>query len=490
MRWMSRDSRPTSCSLTRVHADDLDGLTITRAAKLIRARKVSAVELARATLDRIGALERLGAFITITPDLALAQARRADRDLARGAYRGPLHGIPISLKDLYWTKGIRTTAGSKILADFIPTEDATATARLARAGAVLVGKANLHEFAIGATTENPFYGTCHNPWNFDYIPGGSSGGSAAAVAAGLGLASLGSCTGGSIRIPASFCGVVGLKPTYGVVPRTGIVPNSSSLDHGGPMTRTAADAAVVLEAIAGADGRDPSAVAEKLPSARTVNRRSLKGLRIGVPANYYFDIIDREVDALVSAAIDELRRLGARIVPVGLPLVEHCLDACVVVAWSECANFHRPWLIERPEDYGHDTLEYLTGALAYRGTDYVQAQRVRARIRDSFRNAFQRVDVLASPTGVTTASRIGQTEFKLGRRSVPVLSVMARITCLANLTGEPAVSVPCGFTKAGLPVGLQIHGPKMSDMFVLGVANAYEMATGWTDKRPPLRMSV
>lgn len=473
-----------------MRAEDLDGLTIGKAAKLLRGRKVSALELTRATLDRISALHRLNAFITVTPDLALLQARRADRDLARGEYRGPLHGIPVSLKDLYWTKGIRTTAGSRVLGDFVPEQDATATARLAAAGAVLVGKANLHEFAIGATTENPFYGTCHNPWNFDYIPGGSSGGSAAAVAAGLGLASLGSCTGGSIRIPASFCGVVGFKPTYGVIPRTGIVPNSSSLDHGGPITRTAADAADVLEAIAGPDGRDPSAVMQKLPSARTARRTSLKGLRIGVPANYYFDIIDPEVDRLVRAAVDELRRLGARIVPVQLPSVEHCLDACVVVAWSECANFHRRWLIERPKDYGADTLEYLTGALAYRGTDYVQAQRVRARIRDTFRQAFRVVDVLVSPTGVIAASRIGQAEFKLGRRTVPVLSVMARITCIANLTGEPAVSVPCGFKKNGLPVGLQIHGPKMSDMLVLGIAHAYERATAWKDRTPPLRLSA
>ena len=482
-------SRRTSCSPTRVIAEDLAGLTIERAARLIRTRKVSAVELTRATLERIAGLDRLKAFITLTPELAMTQARRADRDLARGDHHGPLHGIPVSLKDLYWTKGIRTTGGSKILRDFIPPEDATATARLAKAGAVLVGKANLHEFAIGATTENPFYGTCHNPWKFDHIPGGSSGGSAAAVAAGLGLASLGSCTGGSIRIPAAFCGIVGLKPTYGVVPRTGIVPNSSSLDHGGPMTRSAADAALVLEAIAGPDGRDPSATRARLPSAATARRRSLKGLRVGVPTNYYFDVIDPEVDALVRAAIAQLRGLGAKIVPVAVPDVEHCLDACVVVAWSECANFHRRWLMERPQDYGADTLEYLSGALAYRGTDYVQAQRVRARIRQSLRGVFERVDVIASPTGVITASRIGQTEFKLGRRSGPVLSVMARITCIANLTGEPAVSVPCGFTRAGLPVGMQIHGPRMSDMTVLGVAHAYELASGWTSRSPNLELN-
>lgn len=472
-----------------MRAEDLTGLTIEKAARLIRGRKVSAVELTRATLERIATLEHLKAFITVTPELAITQARRADRALGRGEYHGPLHGVPVSLKDLYWTRGVRTTGGSKILGDFVPTQDATATARLARAGAVLVGKANLHEFAIGATTENPFYGTCHNPWNFDYIPGGSSGGSAAAVAAGLGLASLGSCTGGSIRIPAAFCGVVGLKPTYGVVPRTGIVPNSSSLDHGGPVTRTAMDAALVLEAIAGPDGKDPSAVTARLPRARAARRTSLEGLRVGVPTNYYFDVIDPEVDALVRAAIDELRRLGARIVPIAVPDVEHCLDACVVVAWSECTNVHRRWLVERPQDYGTDTLEYLTGALAFRGTDYVQAQRVRALIRHSLRQVFQRVDVLASPTGVLVASRIGQTEFKLGRRSVPVLSVMARITCIANLTGEPAVSVPCGFTKAGMPAGLQIQGPKMSDMAVLGVAHAYEQASGWTSRTPDLKLT-
>ncbi|MBJ7599022.1 amidase [Candidatus Nephthysia bennettiae] len=470
-----------------MRAEELTGLTIEQAARLLRSRTISSVELTQATLDRIQALEgRLHAFITVTSDLAVAQARRAEREIARGDYRGPLHGIPVTLKDLYWTRGIRTTAGSKILADFVPDRDATATARLAAAGAVLVGKANMHEFAIGATTENPFYGTCHNPWNLEHIPGGSSGGSAAAVAAGLGLASLGSCTGGSIRIPAAFCGIVGLKPTYGLVPRTGIVPNSSSLDHGGPMTRTAADAAAVLEAIAGADGSDPSAVTARLTGMRSIRRRSLQGLRVGVPRNYYFDVVDPEVDALVRAAITELRKLGATVTSVTVPDVELSLDTCVVVAWSECANQHRRWLLSRPHDYGADTLDYLTGALLYRATDYVQAQRVRARIRHSVREVFRRIDVIVSPTGVIPASPIGQTEFEIDERSVPVLSVMARITCIANLTGEPAVSVPCGFTKAGLPVGLQIHGRALEDATVLRVAHAYEQATGWTSRTPPL----
>jgi aspartyl-tRNA(Asn)/glutamyl-tRNA(Gln) amidotransferase subunit A len=473
-----------------VRAKDLTGLTIAKASRMLRARKVSALELAQATLERIEAVDgRLKSFITVTPDLALKQARRADRDLARGQYHGPLHGIPINLKDLYWTKGIRTTAGSKILGDFIPATDATTVTRLAAAGAVLVGKANLHEFAIGATTDNPFYGTCRNPWKAGFIPGGSSGGSAAAISAGLGLASLGSDTGGSIRIPASFCGIVGLKPTYGVIPRTGIVPDSLSLDHSGPMTRTAADAAMVLQAVAGADGIDPSAMRDPLPRPRRRVGKPLSGLRIGVPTNYYWDIVLPEVESLVRDAIDELRKLGARVVPIQIPLVEAALDTCLLVAWSESATYHRRWLLERPLDYGADTLEYLTGALLFRATDYLQAQRVRARIRQSFKDVFKRVDFIVSPSCAIPASPLGQVEFVMKGKHYAVLSVMARLSCIANLTGEPACSFPCGFTRGGLPVGMMIHGPSMSDLTVLRVGDAYDDATGWTDRTPPIELN-
>jgi aspartyl-tRNA(Asn)/glutamyl-tRNA(Gln) amidotransferase subunit A len=477
-----------------MRADDLTGLTIGRAARLLRSRRVSAVELTRATLERIDSIDRkLKSFITVTGDLAMSRARRADREAARGTFRGALHGIPFSLKDNYMTKGIRTTAGSKILGDLVPETDATAASRLDEAGAILIGKANLHEFAIGATTDNPFYGTCRNPWDLDYIPGGSSGGSAASVAAGLGLASLGSDTGGSIRIPASYCGIVGLKPTYGLIPRTGIVPDSLSLDHGGTLTRTAADAALLLKALAGPDGLDPSALpgglSRSLPLEPRGLARPLQGLRVGVPTNYYFDIVDPEVETLVRAAVEQLRELGATVAQVEVPDVEHALDTCVTVAWSEAANYHRDWLLNRPQDYGADTLEYLTGALLYRATDYLQAQRVRARIRHSLREVFRSVDVLASPTGAVPASAIGQTEFTIEGRSVPVLSVMARLTCIANLTGEPACSVPCGFTAGGLPVGMMVHGPRLSDMTVLRVAHAYEKATAWTRRAPPLELS-
>ncbi|HYB40129.1 MAG TPA: amidase family protein, partial [Candidatus Methylomirabilis sp.] len=328
--------------------DELTSLTLARAARLLRRRELSPVELTEAILARIERLDPvLKAFITVTGDLARRQARRAEREIARRRWRGPLHGIPLSLKDLYWTRGIRTTAGSRILAEFVPHTDGTATERLFAAGAVLVGKANLHEFAAGVTNDNPHWGTCQNPWKPGHIPGGSSGGSAAAVAASLGLGSLGSDTGGSIRIPAAFCGIVGHKPTYGLVPRYGILPESWSLDHGGPMTRTAEDAAIVLQAIAGHDPRDPTSSRRRVPAFARALRPDLAGLRVGVPSNYYFDLVDPEVEGAVRRAIDALRRLGARVVDLRVPAVEAALDTCFVVAWAEAAHYHRRWLSTR-----------------------------------------------------------------------------------------------------------------------------------------------
>src|SRR5436309_11292880 len=373
--------------------DELGSLTIASAGRLLRRRALSPVELTDAYLARIARLDpALRAFITVTGDLARQQARRAERGLARRQWRGPLHGIPLTLKDLYWTAGVRTTAGSRILAEFVPATDSTATARLIASGAVLLGKTNLHEFAAGVTTDNPHWGTCQNPWKLGYIPGGSSGGSAAAVAASLGLASLGSDTGGSIRIPAAFCGSVGHKPTYGLVPRYGILPESWSMDHGGPMTRTAADAAAVLQAIAGHDARDPSSARVRLPRLQRALRPDLEGVRVGVPSHYYFDVIDPEVERLVRAAIDELRKLGASVVEVKIPGVEAALDTCFVVAWAEAAHYHREWLLTRPQDYGADVGGLLKGALLYLATDYLQAQRVRARIRHSLSEVFRRVE--------------------------------------------------------------------------------------------------
>ena len=470
--------------------DELGSLTIASAGRLLRRRALSPVELTDAYLARIARLDpALRAFITVTGDLARQQARRAERGLARRQWRGPLHGIPLTLKDLYWTAGVRTTAGSRILAEFVPATDSTATARLIASGAVLLGKTNLHEFAAGVTTDNPHWGTCQNPWKLGYIPGGSSGGSAAAVAASLGLASLGSDTGGSIRIPAAFCGIVGHKPTYGLVPRYGILPESWSLDHGGPMTRTAADAAAVLQVICGHDPRDPTSSRRRVPAFARALRADLDGVRVGVPRNYYFDIVDPEVERAIRRAIETLEDLGARVVPVRVPAVEAALDTCFVVAWAEAAHYHRRWLSTRAADYGDDVRALLEGALLYLASDYLQGQRVRALIRQSLQRVFEQVDVLVSPAAPLAATPLGQLETEIRGRRVSVLDVAARLTCVANLTGEPACSVPCGFTKAGLPIGLMIHGRAFEDATVLRVAHAYEQASPWSTRRPPSPVS-
>lgn len=468
---------------------DLSELTLAKAARLIKAKKVSSVELTRACLERIEHLQPiLSAFITVTADYAMRQARKADRQVAKGEYRGPLHGIPITLKDLYFTKGIRTTAGSRILEDFVPDHDAASAARLFEAGAVLLGKTNLHEWACGVTTDNPFFGTCHNPWKHGYIPGGSSGGSATAVASSMGFASLGSDTGGSIRIPAHMCGIVGHKPTYGLVPRQGILPESWSFDHSGPMTRTAEDAALVLQVIAGPDARDPSCLAGRPPRFRRGIGGGIKGLRVGVPRHYYFDQVHPEIEAAVRKAIACFAELGAKLVEIEVPEAEIGMDCCFVIAWAEAAHYHREWIRTRPQDYGDDLRDLLESAMLYLATDYLQAQRVRARVRDAYARVFERVDLLLSPTGPLPATAHGALDMKIGKRTVSVMESAASFTAIANVTGEPACSVPCGFTSQGLPIGLMIHGAAMQDALVLRAAHAYERANDWHERRPELGM--
>lgn len=465
---------------------DLDGLTIARAGRMIRAGKLSPVELAEATLARIEALQpRLNAFITVTADHALRQARAAEQEIRAGRWRGPLHGVPVSLKDLYSTKGIATTAGSTILRDHVPDFDAPTTARLAEAGAVLVGKANMHEWACGVTNDNPFFGRCHNPWKHDYIPGGSSGGSAAAVATRQGLASLGSDTGGSIRIPAHMCGLVGHKPTYGLVPRYGVFPESWSFDHAGPIALTVEDAAIVLEAIAGPDARDPSCLTRRPPPVRRGLRAGVKGLKIGVPTDVYFDDCHPEVAAAVRAAVDVLAGLGAEIREVSIPEARHGLDLCLTIAWAEAAHFHRRWLQTRPGDYGPDLIELLASASAYTAVDYLQSQQVRAKVRAAYRRLFADVDLLLSPTAPLPATPHGHATVEVEGKPASVLGLAAGLTAIANATGEPACSVPCGFTADGLPIGLMLHGPHLADGLVLRAAHAYEQSQDWHRRRPP-----
>ncbi|MCJ7609620.1 amidase family protein, partial [Candidatus Bathyarchaeota archaeon] len=335
-----------------MNESEISGLTITEASRLIGKRALSPLELTRAALARIRRMDAtLRAFITVTDDLALRQAERAEREVMRGEYKGPLHGIPICLKDLYFTRGERTTAGSRILKDFVPDYDSTVASRLYQAGAVLLGKTNLDEFALGCTTNNPHYGTCLNPWNLDHVPGGSSGGSAVAVATAMGLASMGSDTGGSVRIPAAFCGVVGFKPTFGLVSRWGVIPESWSMDHCGPITRTVADSALLLQAVAGYDVQDPFSARQRIPSYRRRLRGGMEGIRIGVPRNYYSDIVDVEIEQAVHRAVGHMESLGAQIREVVVPHVESAFDIVALVAWAEAASYHRTWLQTRPEEY-------------------------------------------------------------------------------------------------------------------------------------------
>ncbi len=466
---------------------ELAGLTLARAARLIKARKLSPVELTQACLARIERLQpALNAFITVTADHAMRRARVAEREIARGDYLGPLHGIPVSLKDLYATKGIRTTAGSRILEDHVPKRDATTTARLKRAGAVLVGKANLHEWACGVSTDNPFFGTCHNPWRIGHIPGGSSGGSAAAVASRQCFASLGSDTGGSIRIPAHMCGIFGHKPTYGLVPRTGIFPESWSFDHGGPMTRSVEDAAIVLQAIAGHDPVDPSSLPGRVANFSRGLKSGIEGLRIGVPRRFFFAGIDAGVRASVRQAIAALETLGARLVEIDIPEAELAMDCTFVIAWAEAAHYHRKWVRERPGDYGADLLDLLQASSLYLATDYLQAQQVRARVRAAFRRLFENIDILATPAGPTPAIAHGARDVIVRGRPISIMNKVAAFTAVANATGEPACSVPCGFTGDGLPVGLMLHGRAGDDATVLRTAHAYEQAHDWYQRTPPV----
>ena len=466
--------------------NDPTQLDITRLAELLRSRQTSSVDLTRAYLERIDRLNpRLNAYITVTAEAALQQARAADAEIARGNYRGPLHGVPVGIKDLFDVGGAPTTFGSKILKDNQARQDSAVVARLKRAGAVILGKHNLHEFAFGITSENPHFGAVRNPWDTDRIPGGSSGGTAAAVAAGLCAAGIGSDTGASIRAPASFCGIVGLKPTYGRVSRVGGLPLAWSLDHAGPMTRSVADCALMLQAIAGPDPTDPGSADVPVPDFSEHLQAGVRGLRVGVPNDYFFDVVEPDVDRSVRDAIRVLESLGARVYEVRLPHALHAQVAGNVIMSTEAAAWHGSWLRERADDYGADVLARIRGGRLIRAVDYLASQQMRTLIQDDFRQAFQDADVVVAPTVPLVAPPIGRTLEPGGPLNLAPRSIANRATVPCNLTGMPAISIPCG-VSGGLPVGLQIMGPAFSEPLVLRVAAAYEAATPWRSTGPPL----
>ena len=459
---------------------ELHYATIESLAGLIERREVSPVEVTEALLRRIQALDaRLGAFITITADLAMSEARQAAQEIQRGAYRGPLHGVPISLKDLYDTAGVRTTSGSLIRSDYVPTEDATCVARLRQAGAIVVGKTNLHEFAFGPTGLNPHYGTTRNPWDLERIPGGSSGGSGVAVAAGLSYASLGTDTGGSIRIPAALCGTVGLKPTYGRVSRHGVFPLSGSLDHVGPLTRSVRDAAYVLDAMAGHDLRDPSSSEQPVPDLGRTLRGEVRLLRAGLLSEC-LEGIDPEVRRLFDEAVATLRQLGLTVEEVSVPEAGHAAGASTAIMFAEAGALHQRWLAERPAEYGPDVRARLELGALLPAVHYLKGQQARAALVAAFEPIWARFDVLLLPSTPIEAPRIEEANDNAVRNR------LIANTRLFNLLGSPVCSLPCGFTSADLPASLSVAGRAFDEASTLEVGLAYESATPWHDRRPPI----
>lgn len=455
-------------------------LTIAKIAPLIRKRKISPVELTDFFLERISRFQpRLNAFITVTSDFARKQARQAEREIAAGRYRGPLHGIPITLKDLFYTAGIRTTAGSRILRKFFPKENAFAVDRLFQAGAILLGKTNLHEFAYGVTSINPHFGAVHNPWDLDRIAGGSSGGSAAAVSAGLCFASLGTDTGGSIRIPSSACGIVGLKPTRGLVSLDGVIPLAFSLDHVGPMCRSVQDAALMLNALVNAT-----------PGIAIVNYQrdlqdGVRGLRIGLPTNYFFERMQRELRTQVLEACRVFERLGARIQEVKLKGIEDTARLVAEITVAEALAFHWTRFRKQPQDYGPDLRERMGKSLDQPTVVYLHAQEKRRKITRIFTEVLEKVDVLVTPTLPVVPPLLAENEIRIGRRSEPVRGILLRFTRPGNLTGLPAISLPCGFSSEKMPIGMQLLGRSLDEATLLRVAHAYEEATSWHKVFPP-----
>ena len=463
--------------------DNLFYLTITEAAAGLRRKDFSPVELTKACLARIEAIDgTLHSFITLTADLALRQAEQAEKELHSGNDRGPLHGIPIALKDLYMTKGIRTTCHSAVLENWTPDHDATTVTKLQEVGTILLGKLGMHEFAFGGPSIDAPFPAVRNPWNTAHIPGGSSSGSGAALAAGLCYGALGSDTGGSIRTPSSHCAVVGIKPTYGRVSRFGVVPLSWSLDHAGPMARSVEDCAILLQTIAGYDAKDPASTNLAVPDFRAVLRDGIKGLRVGVPRAHWFDEnkgTDPETEAVFDNALKTLESLGAVIVKIDGKAFSIARKANQTILVCEAYAYHEKTLQATPMKFGSSVRRRMLEGAFLSAADYITALRARSVLNDQICANFTRVDVFAVPGAARPPEAFeGMDPNEQNLRP--------NFTNPFNLTGLPAISVPCGFTSGNLPVGLQIVAQPFEEATCFRVAYAYEQATEWHKKMPPL----
>lgn len=485
---------------------ELPFLTIREVSDSIKKKEISPVEITQEVLKRIEEVDgKINSYVTVLTDDAIQSAKEAEKLLSSGTYLGPLHGVPIGLKDIFCMKGVRTTCGSRILENFISPYDATVTQRLKNAGAVILGKNNMDEFAMGSSTENSYFGPTRNPWDLERVPGGSSGGSAASVTASLCFASMGTDTGGSIRQPAALCGIVGLKPTYGRVSRFGMIAFASSLDQGGPLTKTVEDAALMLNVIAGKDSRDSTSVDRPVPDyTRTINDE-IKGIRIGVPKEYFIKGIDTEIEEAVKRAIALIEDLGGSVEEISLPHTKHAVSAYYLLAPAEASsNLARydgvkyglrvsdteslmdMYLKTRAEGFGREVKRRImigTYALSsgYYDAYYLKAQRVRTLIKKDFDDAFKKVDVIITPTSPEAAFKIGE---KTDDPLKMYLSDIFTIPC--NLAGLPGISIPCGFTSSGLPIGLQILGKPFDEETLLRAAHNYETHANWREKNPPI----
>jgi aspartyl-tRNA(Asn)/glutamyl-tRNA(Gln) amidotransferase subunit A len=475
---------------------DLETASISDVASQLRRKELSPLEVTRLYLERAKRLNPLlNAYVTLTEERALADAARAEQEIQRGLYRGPLHGIPFSIKDNLATNGVRTTAGSKILDDWVPDHDATVVKRLKDAGAIVLGKTNMHEWALGGTTINPFYGTTRNPWDTERIAGGSSGGSAVAVAAGMCLASIGTDSAQSVRNPASMCGIVGLKPTYGRVSQYGTVPGTGaySTNHTGVLTRTVEDCAWVLQMIAGDDDNDPQSSQESVPNYAQSLGREVRGLRIGLLRGFFDENMASEVRENFTQAMETLKQLGMQVEEVTTPHINLIPAIKVCTSRVENAAAHDPYLRTRARDYSKQTLYSYISALLTPATTYVMAQRARRLVCDEFDELLKRVQLLVLPTIPFPVPSIEECQSgvieidgkKIKRQDAR--GGLESLCCIPfNVTGLPAISVCCGFSKSGMPMGMQIAGGAFQEDLVLRVAQAYERATEWYKLRPKL----
>ena len=464
---------------------DLAFLTISELSELIRTRKVSPVEITQTILERIEKLNpALNAYITVTPGPAMKAAQEAESEIQQKKWRGPLHGVPVAVKDLFDTAGVRTTAASALFKDRVPGQDAEVIRKLKAAGAVLVGKTNMHEFAFGGTSLVTYFGGVHNPWELGHIAGGSSGGSAAAVAGGLCFGALGSDTAGSIRQPAAYCGIVGLKPTYGLVSTRGVIPLSWSLDHVGPMTRTVADAALLLQVIAGYDSEEITSVRMDVPNYAAALRARPTSIRLGVARDFFFEGLDSEIETAINGALAILEKLTARITEVAISArTQEELRSTVRAA--EAYAYHAEFIAKSPEHYQPETLGRLRAGANIGTAAYIHARQQLDRTRRSIGQVFRFVDAVVTPTSPIAPPAME--EFSRDRNgSANFVARNIQNTSPFNVYGWPTISIPCGFAASGLPIGLQISGPPGGDAAVLQIAHAYEQATEWHKRRPKI----